>query len=361
MTTGASADLTPALASAMARLAVENVAREYPNHPGHLLEGPADLVEPRRLHPAFFGSYDWHSAVHQHWLLVRLLRLGVLVDDPAAERAARAALTASLTGPHLATEAAYLAAHPSFERTYGWAWALALASEAAALAAHDREATAWSRAMDPLVAVVRALWLAYLPRATYPIRSGTHANSAFGLTLALDAARAADDRPFAEALEARARDWFLADRAYPAGLEPGGEDFLSPTLTEAALVARLLAPDAFAAWFAAFLPDPPATLLEPAVVADRSDARIAHLDGLAFARAWNWRRIAAALTDGGGNAAAPAAVARAAAERHLEDAESRIFSGDFVGEHWIATFALLAWERGSRGEAGDEGPVSAAR
>ena len=180
--------LSDALAIEMARLAIENIGREYPNAPGHLLRSADDLRPPRELHPAFFGSWDWHSSVHQHWLLVRLLRL-----DRAGELTAHArrALAASLTPERLAIEADYLRDHPAFERTYGWAWLLRLSDELAAWT--DPDAARWADALAPAVAVVRTGWLAWLPSATYPIRAGTHANSAFGLTLALEHARATGD------------------------------------------------------------------------------------------------------------------------------------------------------------------------
>ena len=323
--------LTDTLAADMARLAIENIGREYPNAPGHLLRSADDLRAPRELHPAFFGSWDWHSSVHQHWLLARLLRLdraGGLAAD------ARRALAASLTSEHLATEAEYLREHPTFERTYGWAWLLRLSDELSART--DPHASGLAAALAPAVAVVRSNWLAWLPRATYPIRAGTHANSAFGLAFALEHARRAGDRAFAGALEERARAWFMSDRDYPAHLEPGGDDFLSAALVEAGLMAAILGPG-FRAWFDAFLPSVPRSLLEPAVVSDRSDPKTVHLDGLNLARAWSWRRIANGLGDD-----RRAGAARAAGETHLEAAVPQLFSGEYAGEHWVSTFALLA-------------------
>ena len=323
--------LSDALAIEMARLAIENIGREYPNAPGHLLRSADDLRPPRELHPAFFGSWDWHSSVHQHWLLVRLLRL----DRPGELTAhARRALAASLTPERLAAEAAYLRDHPAFERTYGWAWLLRLSDELAAWT--DPDAGRWSDALAPAVAVVRTGWLAWFPSATYPIRAGTHANSAFGLTLALEHARATGDLTFAGALEERARAWFEADQAYPAHLEPGGDDFLSAALVEAGLMTAILGPG-FGAWFDRFLPSVPGSLLKPAIVSDRSDPKTVHLDGLNLARAWSWRRIAAGLGDG-----PRARDAAAAGETHLDAALSHLFSGEYAGEHWVTTFALLA-------------------
>lgn len=318
-------DLSADLSEAMAALAVANLAREYPNAPAYLLHGPDDLRPPRELHPAFFGSYDWHSCVHQHWLLVRLLRLrraGSQAD------AARAALDGTLTAENLVVEAAYLRERPTFERTYGWAWLLALATELAAW--DDGEAFRWSAALAPAVAVVRDHWLAYLGRAPYPIRAGTHASSAFGLLLALEHASAVGDRTLEGAVRERAVAWFGDDRDAPARFEPGGDDFLSPALVEAALMRRVLGAS-FTDWFAAFLPEVPPTLLQPATVVDRSDAKTVHLDGLNLSRAWCWRELVGV---------SPVAVD--GARTHLEAALPHLFSGEYVGEHWVSTFALLA-------------------
>ena len=323
--------LSDELAIGMARLAIENIGREYPNAPAHLLRSADDLRPPRELHPAFFGSWDWHSSVHQHWLLVRLLRLD-RADELTAD--ARRALAAGLTPERLAIEAAYLRDHPAFERTYGWAWLLRLSDELAAWT--DPDAVGWADALAPAVAAVRSSWLAWLPSATYPIRAGTHTNSAFGLTFALEHARATGDIAFADALEKRARDWFAADRDYPAHLEPGGDDFLSGALVEAGLMTAILGPG-FGAWFDGFMPSVPRSLLEPAIVSDRSDPKIVHLDGLNLARAWSWRRIAAGLGD---DPRAPAAAA--AGETQLGAALPHLFSGEYAGEHWVTTFALLA-------------------
>lgn len=319
----------------MARLGVANIRREYPNAPGHFLRTEGDLRPPRELHPAFFGSYDWHSSVHQHWLLVRLLRLGVagpIGDD------ARRTLSASLTPDNLQGEAAYLRERPGFERTYGWAWLLKLADEVAGWT--DADAARWGRALAPLVAVIRANWVDHLARGGYPIRAGTHANSAFALILALDHARTGRDHEFADALRARAHAWFGRDAAYPAHLEPGGDDFLSNALVEALLMTRLLDADAFGLWLGEFLPRlaeaGPATIFLPATVADRGDPKTVHLDGLNLSRAWCWRGIAAVLDDD------RARICLAAAARHREASLPHLFSGDYAGEHWLTSFALLA-------------------
>ena len=320
--------LSDELAEAMARQAIENIGREYPNAPGHVLRSPADLASPRELHRAFFGSYDWHSSVHQHWLLARLLRAGMAGSQADA---AREAIAATLTTVNLEEEAAYLRDRPSFERTYGWAWLLALADELGAWP--DPLGRRCVAALGQPVAAVRANWLAHLRVATYPIRAGTHANSAFGLALAIDHARLAADTALETALVERATTWFGNDVDYPAHLEPGGDDFLSGALVEAALMTRLVDSSQFAAWWRAFLPRPPANLVEPVVVADRSDPEIVHLDGLNLTRAWCWRQIFGVTGED---------EARRAADRHLDATLPFLFSGHYVGEHWISTFALLA-------------------
>ena len=243
--------LTAELGERMARLGVANIGREFPNSPAHLILSADDRRTPRELHPAFFGSWDWHSSVHQHWLLARLMRMGRAGD---ATGAARAALGATLTLEHLVVEAAYLRERPTFERTYGWAWLLKLADELAGW--DDPDARRWSDGLAPVVGAVRSNWIAHLPRAGYPIRAGTHANSAFGLGMALDHARLAGDAALAAAVTARVQSWFAADVAYPAQLEPGGDDFLSGALVEALLMARLLERGAFGSWLTAFLPIP---------------------------------------------------------------------------------------------------------
>ena len=327
------------LAERFARTAIDNIGREYPNAPGHLLAGPAELRPPHELHPAFFGSYDWHSCVHQHWLLVRLLRR---VPGLPAAADARTALGATLTAENLAVEAAYLAdpARATFERTYGWAWLLELGRELGTW--DDPDGRSWAEALRPLADVVVARWLDFLPRATYPIRAGTHANSAFGLAFAFDHARACGRPDLATAVEAAARRWFLADRDYPANYEPSGDDFLSGALTEAALLARILAPGAFAGWLKEFLPGlaagGPVTILEPAVVSDRADAKLVHLDGLNLSRAWGWSEVAGGLPAGD----ARVAIAEAAAARHLAAGMEGIGRGEYVGDHWLGSFAVLA-------------------
>jgi len=325
--------LTPETAERFARIAMGHVSREYPHKLDQTLEGPEDLLGPRALHPIFFGSFDWHSCVHGWWLLLRLRRL---FPDLPARREIDAAADTAFQPYKVEGELAFLdrAYTGGFERPYGWAWLLALHREAQRHA--DRN---WAADLAPLAAAFADRFKHYLPKLTYPIRVGTHFNTAFAMILALDWAEA-NDAALAGLISERAGDYYGNDRACQAW-EPAGDEFLSSTLTEALLMRRLLGEAEFRAWFAGFLPDlaagEPATLFVPAFVSDRSDGKIAHLDGLNLSRAWCWRGLAGAL-DG-----ESAERARSAADTHL-DASLPHVAGDYMGEHWLATFALLALE-----------------
>jgi hypothetical protein len=331
--------LDPAAASRFAQIALANVAREYPNHPGHVLDGPADALTPRVLHPVFYGSYDWHSCVHMHWLLARVRRLFPAL--PQAEAAGRV-FDAHLTQSAIAAEVAYFhrPGTQSFERTYGWAWLLALVGELHA--SDDAGARRWREALAPLAAALRQRYLDFLPRARYPIRYGVHPNSAFGLAFALDYARTCGERALETALCDKAAAWYADDRDLPAAWEPSGSDFFSPALVEADLMRRVLPAPRFAQWLAQALPGlcdgDPATLFHPVTVSDRTDPQIVHLDGLNLSRAWCLRGIAQAL----GESSTCGARLHAAAERHLAAGMVGLTSGDYFGEHWLATFATVA-------------------
>ena len=285
--------MTAMMDSHFARLALGCIQRELPNSIQHMINGPGDVVSPRVLHPAFYGCLDWHSAVHGHWMLVRLLRTHpALPEGPAI----RAALDENLTAANLAAEVAYFAgAHRgSFERPYGWAWLLQLAAELHGW--DDVDARRWSAHLAPLAETIVARYLAFFPRQTYPVRTGVHANTAFGFGFALDYARAAGRTDLAGLIVERATTYYAADRDAPAAWEPSGEDFLSPALIEADLMRRVLPPGEFAAWLHGFFPRGlPPQLREPATVSDRSDGKLAHLDGLNLSRAWCLRSVAAAL------------------------------------------------------------------
>jgi Protein of unknown function (DUF2891) len=334
--------LTPAIASRFVTIGLGHVTREYPNRMDHILDGPEDVKGPRALHPIFYGSFDWHSCVHGHWLLARLYRLHPGLPEHAR---VRALFDAHLTGENVAGELAYLE-RPSargFERPYGWSWMLMLAAE---LARHEtEEGRRWSRALAPLGDAFAARFASFLPRATYPVRAGTHGNTAFALALALEYAAVKGDARLAEACAERVRAWYGRDADCQAW-EPSLDEFLSPALVEAECVRRALPAAEFPRWLAQFLPraasGEPATLFQPATVSDRSDGKIAHLDGLNLSRAWCWRSIAAALPDGDPIRER----ALAAAARHL-DASLPYVAGEYMGEHWLASFALLALGAGA--------------
>jgi len=321
--------LDAGMASRMARIALGHVAKEYPHKLDHVMTGPDDVRAPRDLHPIFFGSYDWHSCVHGWWTLLTLRRL--FPDLPEANAIGELA-DSSFTAAKAGTELDYLKAPSSrgFERPYGWAWLLYLHLEA------SRHAAPWQSALEPLARAFADRLRDYLAIMTYPIRVGTHFNTAFALTLSLDWAIAFDPA-LAAVIGARALHWFGTDRDCQAW-EPGGDEFLSSALTEALCMARTQPAD-FAAWFAHFLPGvdnrQPASLFEPAFVSDRSDGKIAHLDGLNLSRSWCWRSIAPLLPP------REQAIAQGAADQHLASALPHI-SGDYMGEHWLASFALLA-------------------
>ena len=325
--------LTESLAAKFASVALGHVTRQWPNKMDHVLTGPGDVIGPRAAHPIFYGSFDWHSAVHSHWLLARLYRR---FPDGAEAANIRAMLDAQFTKENVAGEVAYLA-RPSargFERPYGWAWALMLQGE---LARHETdEGQRWASNLKPFADAFVRRFKDFLPLATYPVRSGVHSSTSFALTLALDYAQAVNDLAFSEILEKKARDWHLADRgANP--FEPSQSDFLWPTLMEAALMHGVLPDAEFRKWFAAFLPEIPDTLLTPATVTDRSDGQIAHLDGLNLSRAWCWTLIADAHD---GDNAFNARI-RPVIDTLIGSALGHI-AGDYMGEHWLASFATLA-------------------
>jgi hypothetical protein len=325
------------LASGFARLALDNIAQQYPHKLDHVLNGPSDLQAPRALHPVFFGSFDWHSSVHMHWLLVRLLRL---VPDLPEASSIRTVLDTHFTPDRVEVELAYLRqpSRQSFERTYGWAWLLKLQCELADLAATDANAGPWRDALQALADAFVARYLQFLPIAQFPIRAGTHANSAFGLLFALDYAERMQHPALKRLVIEKTHAWFGRDRRYPAEYEPGGDDFLSGGLLEAALMLRCVDGCSFADWWEVFHPSVPGlqTWLAPVPVSDRTDPKLAHLDGLNLSRAWCWKMIEREL---------PASLrepVRHAIAAHLDAALPHTVAGDYAGTHWLASFALLA-------------------
>ena len=329
----AAGPLTEASAGHFAALALKGIGKEYPNKLDHVIRDAGDLKSPRELHPAFYGCFDWHSAVHGHWMLVRLLKTVPGLPESAA---IRAALRANLTRENLAVEVTYLQqpGRASFERTYGWAWLLKLAEELHGW--DDPDGKQWAQNLAPLAEAFEKRYLEFLPRQTYPIRTGVHPNTAFGLAFALDYARTAGRTELEKVIVQRSRDYFSKDRSYPAAWEPGGEDFLSAALMEADLMRRVLPAEEFRTWFRAFLPEIPPALLTPAIVADRSDPKIVHLDGLNLSRAACLSSIARALPEND----PLRATLTGAAEKHAAASLPHVASGDYAGEHWLASFAV---------------------
>lgn len=320
-------------AARFAETALGHVTREFPNKMDHVLTGPADVQGPQALHPVFFGSFDWHSCVHGWWTLFTLLRL-----FPGLPQAGRIQSLADdlFTPANIAVETAYAARPESrgFERPYGWAWLLMLKAEL------DRHDGRWSRTLKPLADVFVDRFRDFLPIATYPVRVGTHYNTAFALCLILDHAEGTGDDRMADLCRSTALRWYGNDRDCQAW-EPSQDEFLSPTLMEAELIRRTLPRDAFLDWLDGFLPrieaGEPSTLFRPASVSDRSDGKIAHLDGLNLSRAWCWKGIASAFAPEDPRRL----IALEAATAHLDAALPHV-TGDYMGEHWLASFALLA-------------------
>ena len=313
----------------MAKIALGHVTKEYPHKLDHVLTEDCDAVPPRELHPIFFGSFDWHSCVHGWWTLLTLRRLFPEIAE--AKHVVELAGT-SFTRQKVEAELAYLNRPYSrgFERPYGWAWLLQLHLEAI------RHPESWAAELGPLAHAFADRLSNYLTVLTYPIRVGTHFNTAFAMILALEWAERFDE-PLALKIRDRSQSWFRSDRDCQAW-EPGGDEFLSSALTEALCMARV-DPRHFGSWYQSFLPriaqGEPASLFTPATVSDRSDGKIAHLDGLNLSRAWCWRSLASLLGE------KEKAIAETTAEEHLRAAIEQI-SGDYMGEHWLASFALLA-------------------
>jgi hypothetical protein len=341
---GAESGLTPKVASHFAELALRCVAREYPNKPDHVLNSEKDVLSPKALHPAFYGCFDWHSSVHGHWMLIRLLRM--FPGLPEAPRI-RAVLGSNLTAANVSAEVTYMDQpnRKSFERTYGWAWLLKLAQELSDW--NDPQGRQWAENLRPLTRAIAARYMDFLPRQTYPIRTGVHPNTAFGIAFALDYARAVHDRKLEKLLVERAVAYYGDDRDAPESWEPGGEDFFSPALMEADLMRRVLNKSRFERWFRNFMPGmgkgTTTNLLRPAIVSDRSDPKIVHLDGLNLSRAWCMIGIAESLPAGD----ATRERLKKAAELHSAASLAHIASGNYEGEHWLASFAVYLLSQSS--------------
>lgn len=329
--------LTKAGATKLALLPLKCMEQEFPNKTNHTSYKDSDhILLPRQLHPAFYGCFDWHSSVHGHWMLIRLLRL--FPDLPEAG-AIRKAINRTITIENIEQELKYFSIPltSGWERTYGWAWILKLDQELNEW--KDEDGARWKQALQPLTSKIISLWMNFLPKQTYANRTGVHPNTAFGLVFALDYARSAGNTVFEKAIMEASLQLFANDKLAPASWEPNGSDFLSPCLEEADLMRRVLSPEKFRVWFNRFLKKTDLEhLRQLPVVSDRSDLQIVHLDGLCFSRSWCMNGLAATL---GKNDPARNLLLTAAA-RHLATALPHVVSGEYGGEHWLASFAVYA-------------------
>jgi len=329
--------LTLAGASHLASLPLKCLQQEYPNKINHVAISDSDeIITPHKMHPAFYGCFDWHSSVHGHWMLVRLLK-----DFPSMPEAkqVREAIAKNISEENIAVEVKYFDAAMSknFERTYGWAWLLKLQQELVTW--NDADAIKWPTSLQPLCDTIVKIWMNFLPKQTYPNRTGIHPNTAFGLVFALDYARTTGNKKFEEAIIKSAKNIFLKDQQAPTIWEPDGTDFLSPSLEEADLMRRVLNKQEFVQWFNQYISMAGLQhLTQLPVVSDRTDLQIVHLDGLCFSRSWCMKGIAKQLpsTDKRKQLLLQSAI------KHLNASLPNIATGSYGGEHWLASFAVYA-------------------
>lgn len=331
--------LTEAQVSAFVDLALKGMDQEYPNKPSNVMVDESSVQSPREMHPAFYGCFDWHSSIHGHWMLVRLIRL--YPDHPRVAEI-RAKLDEHLSAENLKKEADYFALkhNRSFERMYGWAWAFRLIAELQAW--NDDQGNQWREHLKPLETVLVERVVDYLPKLKYPIRTGVHPDSAFALAQTLDYAKAIGNSSLEALILERSRDYYLEDVDYPANYEPSGEDFFSPGLNEADLMRRVLPEAEYSKWLTRFMPQVGVArdyrLLQPVEVSDVTDGKIVHLAGLDLSRAWCLQGIASAL----GEEDPRRALLIEAANAHAQVGFRYVFSGHYEGEHWLATFAVYS-------------------
>jgi len=318
-------------AKRLASLPMACIDQPLPYKSGHVLADSQDLKMPGIHHPAFYGCFDWHSAVHGHWSLVYLLKEFPELDSDGK---IKKKLSQNLTADKLAAELDYFKKNKyntSFERTYGWAWLLKLQEEL--LSWDDADAQEWAANMQDLAQYISQAYIDYLPKLVYPIRVGEHSNTAFGLSLAHDYAVATSDTALEHSIEKNARRFYLNDEACPLNWEPSGYDFLSPCLQELDIMRKVLRDEEFKSWSQAFLPDikSQSLSLDPAEVSDRSDGKLVHLDGLNFSRAWCLYSVDSHYLN-------------EIADKHMAFSLENIVDGDYAGQHWLASFALYAYK-----------------
>lgn len=324
-------------AAGFAKLALAGIDREYPNKTGHVTTGPDDLKTPREMHPVFYGHFDWHSSVHGHWMLVRLLKL--YPEAPFAAEV-RNMVRRRFTPDGLAAEADYFRKkdNRSFERMYGWAWALRLALELRTW--DDPDSRTWARNLEPLEKEIVGLAKDYLPKLDWPVRCGFHPETSFPLGQMLDYARGTGDAALEALLLDKCRQFYAGDRDYPVAYEPSGNDFFSPGLNVADLMRRVLPPADFASWLGNYFPGlatgHAGNLLTPVKVSDPTDGHLIHLAGLNLNRAWTMRGIASVLPEGDSRRQ----VLLDAAAKHQEEGLALVASGHYEGEHWLGSFAV---------------------
>ncbi|WP_129714604.1 DUF2891 domain-containing protein [Pedobacter sp. SYP-B3415] len=336
----AQSEMTADVAAKLSQKPLECIFREYPNKTSHVAGGEADAkLQPSELHPAFYGCFDWHSSVHGHWMLLRLLKTQPTL---ANRNEIIKALNRSFDAKKMQEEAAYFGKYEgagTYERTYGWAWLLKLDEELYTW--NTPEARRWRTALLPLTEKIVQLWKAYLPKQTYPNRTGVHPNTAFGLVFALDWARTTGDTAFARAITEKARAFYADNTLIPAHLEPDGSDFFSPSLQAADLMRRVLPAKAFVNWLDKYYDQKGlARITSLPVISDINDYQIVHLVGLSFTRAWCMKGIAARLPAGHPLKSR----FNLAAQKFLANALPLVFKGNYGGDHWLASFAVYALE-----------------
>ncbi len=322
-----------AAANNLIQLPLACVLQEYPNKLGQVVGDKHDLREPSDLHPAFFGCFDWHSAVHGHWSLVKLIKEFPNVDG---REEALVMLKSTLTKDNILKEVEYFKGkhNKSYERTYGWAWLLKLAEELHTW--DDPVAKELESNLQPLTDLIVNKYIEFLPKLVYPIRVGEHTNTSFGLSFALDYAQTVGNLELADAIKNRAKDFYLDDQNCPLNWEPSGFDFLSPCLEEASLMSKVLDTESYISWLDKFLPqlENSSFAMEVGKVSDRTDGKLVHLDGVNFSRAWCFKNIA--------NADSKYAHLIEIANTHINNSLPSLVGDSYEGGHWLGSFAIYA-------------------